>query len=75
MAQKKAAARTKNMNVKFTEEDYAKLKEIADDLGGMSLSSLIRMLVCGRIKKVNETENAADFLPKDDEFSKKVSVK
>lgn len=51
-----------NMNVKFPEDDYRELQEIADKLGGMTLSSMIRMLVYSRLEKVRETGDPRSFL-------------
>lgn len=51
-----------NMNVKFPEEDYRELQEIAEQLGGMTLSSMIRMLVYNQLKKVRKTGDPKSFL-------------
>jgi hypothetical protein len=54
----------KNLNVRFPEEDYETLKKIADELGGISLSNLVRMLICPQIEKYKKSGNANDFLKK-----------
>jgi len=51
-----------NMNVKLPEDDYRELQRIADELGGMTLSSMIRMLVYSRLNKVKETGDPKSFL-------------
>lgn len=50
-----------NMNVKFPESDYRELQEIADKLGGMSLSSMIRTLVYSRLEEVRKTGDHREF--------------
>lgn len=56
-----------NMNVKIPEEDYRELQQIADDLGGMTLSSMIRMLVYAQLEKARKSKDPRMFL----EFKKK----
>jgi hypothetical protein len=51
-----------NMNVKFPEDDYRELQQIADDLGGMSLSSMVRMLIYKQLEKVRKTKDPKSFL-------------
>lgn len=58
----KRALKSRNMNVKFTEEDYDFLQSIADDLGGMSLSNMIRTLVHSQIEEVKRTKDPRSFL-------------
>lgn len=50
------------MNVKFPNNDYRELQKIADDLGGMSLSSMIRMLVYIQLKRTRKTGDPRTFL-------------
>lgn len=52
----------KNMNVKFPAETYNELQQVAKDLGGMSLSAMVRMLILSRLQKVKSTKNPKDFL-------------
>lgn len=54
---RRAAGQVKNinMNVKFPEADYRELQEIADKLGGMPLSSMIRTIVYDRLEEVRRT--------------------
>lgn len=54
--------KNKNLNVKFPEEDYSQLQTIADAIGGMSLSSMIRVLVYKQLEKVNKSEDPHMFL-------------
>jgi len=54
--------RTKNMNVKWTDEEYDMLQKIAKDLGGMTLSSLVRIVLLERLEKVKKTGNPRDFI-------------
>lgn len=54
--------KNKNMNVKFPEEDYKKLQRIADDLGGMTLSSMIRIVIYERLKIYDKTRDPKSFL-------------
>lgn len=51
-----------NMNVKFPEDDYHMLQQIADELGGMTLSSMIRMLVYAQLEKVKISGDPKSFL-------------
>lgn len=61
---KKVIKRPKNsnMNVKFPEEEYRQLQEIADQLGGMTLSTMIRLLIYSRLERVKETGDPKKFL-------------
>lgn len=52
----------KNMNVKFPEDDYRELQEIADKIGGSSLSGIIRILVYTQLDKVRKTGDPKSFL-------------
>lgn len=52
----------KNLNVKFPEEDYRKLQKIADDIGGMSLASMVKMLIYRQLEKVKNTGDSISFL-------------
>lgn len=52
----------KSLNVKFPDDDYRELQQIADDIGGITLSSLIRMLIYTQLNKVRETGNSNDFV-------------
>lgn len=54
--------RNRNMNVKFTDEEYEKLQEIANALGGMPLSSLVRIVLLDRLEKVKKTGNPKTFI-------------
>lgn len=51
-----------NMNVKFPEKEYRELQQIADDLGGMSLSSMIRTLVYKQLEKTRKSKDPNTFL-------------
>lgn len=51
-----------NMNVKFPEKDYRELQRIADALGGMSLSSMIRMLVYAKLNEVRRSGDPKAFI-------------
>ena len=63
--QDKDGAKTKLLNVKFSEEDYAKLKQIAQELGDVPLSSMIRILVNNQFKKYDKTGDPNSFLKQD----------
>lgn len=54
--------KNKNMNVKFPESDYMKLQEIAEDIGGMTLSAMVRMLIYAQLEEVEKTGNPRAFL-------------
>lgn len=51
-----------NMNVKFPEDDYHMLQQIADELGGMTLSSMIRMLIYAQLEKTKKSGDPKTFL-------------
>lgn len=55
-------SRTKNMNVKFTETEYKEIQDVVDSLGGMPMSSAVRMILLDRLKKVKETGNPKAFI-------------
>lgn len=50
------------LNVKLPEEDYDKLKKIAHELGDVSLSSMMRLLIYDRMNRYDKSGNARDFL-------------
>jgi hypothetical protein len=54
--------KNKMMNVKLPESDYRELQKIADDLGGMSLSTMIRLIIYSRLEVVRKTGNSKAFL-------------
>lgn len=54
--------KTKNLNVRLPEDDYMELQQIAEDIGRMSLSSMIRVLIYSRLEEVRKTNNAKNFL-------------
>lgn len=54
--------KNKNLNVKFPDEYYNELILIADKLGGMTLSGMIRSLVYTRLEAVRKSGNPRDFL-------------
>lgn len=58
----KQTTNKKNMNVRFPENDYIELQQIAENLGGMSLSSMIRVLVYSQLEAVRVSGNSRDFL-------------
>lgn len=51
-----------NMNVKLPEEDYRELQQIADQLGGMTLSSMIRMLIYAQLERTRKSGDPTTFL-------------
>lgn len=51
-----------NLNVKLPEDDYLELQQIADSIGGITLSSMIRILIYSQLDKVRESKNPRDFL-------------
>lgn len=59
--------KNKMMNVKLPSDDYLELQLIADELGGLSLSAMIRFLIYSRLEKVRKTGNRKAFL----DFDKK----
>lgn len=52
----------KNMNIKLPEDDYLELQEIAEKIGGMSLSSMMRTLTYAQLEKVRKTGDPNAFL-------------
>lgn len=54
--------KNKMMNIKIPEDDYRELQQIADDLGGMSLSAMIRVLIYSRLDIVRKKGNTKLFL-------------
>jgi hypothetical protein len=51
-----------NLNVKLPEDDYRELQGIADNIGGLNLSSMIRTLIYAQLDKVRKSKNPRDFL-------------
>lgn len=51
-----------NLNVKFPTDDYEELQEVAEQIGGMSLSQMIRTVVYERLDRVRKSANPRDFL-------------
>ena len=41
-----------NLNVKFPEQDYMELQVIADKIGGITLSSMVRIIIYSQLEKV-----------------------
>jgi metal-responsive CopG/Arc/MetJ family transcriptional regulator len=54
--------KNKNMNVKLPEDVYRELQQIADDIGGMSLSSMIRTLIFTQLDKTRKSGDPLSFL-------------
>lgn len=52
----------KNLNVKLPKDDYEELQEIAEKIGGITLSSMIRIIIYFQLSKVRETNNPVEFL-------------
>lgn len=59
---KKKKVKNMNMNVKFPEDDYRELQQIADDIGGMTLSSMVRVLIYAQLDKVRKAGDPKVFL-------------
>lgn len=57
-----------NLNVKLPEDDYREIQEIADSLGGLTISSMIRTLIYAQLDKVRKSGDPRLFL---DVLSKK----
>ncbi len=57
--------KNRNMNIKLPEDDYRQLQNIAEQLGGMTLSSMIRMLIYNKLDKVKETGDPRVFIDLD----------
>lgn len=51
-----------NMNIKMPEEDYRKLQDIASMLGGMTLSSMIRMVLYAKLDEFDKTGDPSIFV-------------
>ena len=62
MEKREKKLKNMNMNVKFPEDDYRQLQKIADSLGGMTLSSMIRMLVYSRLEEYKKTGDPKTFI-------------
>ncbi len=54
--------KNKMMNVKLPEDDYLELQQIADDLGGITLSAMMRVLIYSRLENVRKKGNSIYFL-------------
>lgn len=54
--------KNKNLNAKFPEDDYLELQQIADRIGGITLSSMVRMVIYSQLDKVKESKDPRDFL-------------
>lgn len=59
---KSETTNTKVLNVKFPEDEYETLKKIAKELGDVTLSNMIRILIRNQIKKYEKTGDANSFL-------------
>lgn len=55
----------RNLNVKLPTEDYEFLQKIAEEIGGMTLSTMIRIKIYSGLDKVKKTGNSRDFLDLD----------
>ncbi|NFL43533.1 hypothetical protein FDB61_17860 [Clostridium botulinum] len=64
-----------NLNVKFSEDDYKELQKIADDIGGITLSSMIRILIYSQLDKVKKAEDPRVFMTLTKYKSEKVKNK
>ena len=53
--------KNKNLNVKVPEIEYTELQKISNQLG-MSLSSMVRMLIYPQLKKTKESGDPKTFL-------------
>lgn len=51
----------KNVNVKFPEEDVEILREIAESLGGMPISTMLRTLIYSRMEEVKKSGDPQMF--------------
>lgn len=51
-----------NLNVKFPEQDYKELQVIADKIGGITLSSMIRIVIYSQLEKVKKSGDGRMFL-------------
>lgn len=52
----------KLLSIKIPTDVHNDLKKIADEIGGLSISSMLRMLIYSRINKVKKSGNPKDFL-------------
>ena len=52
----------KIMNIRLLESDYKELQQIAKELGGMSLSSMIRTLIFVQLDQVRASGDSKSFL-------------
>lgn len=59
---KEIKVKNTNLNVKLPEDSYIELQRIADNIGGITLSSMIRILIYSQLDKVRESGNPRDFL-------------
>jgi len=59
---RKKSLKDKLLSVKIPTEVHADLQKIAEDLGGLSISSMVRMLLYSRIDKVKKSGNPKTFL-------------
>lgn len=55
----------KLLSIKIPTDVHNDLKKIADEIGGLSISSMLRMLIYSRINKVKKSGNPKDFLDGD----------
>ena len=51
-----------NLNVKFPEQDYMELQVIADKIGGITLSSMVRIIIYSQLEKVKKSGDERSFL-------------
>ena len=58
----KNSIKNKNMNVKFPEDVYDELKRIADELGGMTLSAMVRVLIYSKLEEVQKSGDPRTFI-------------
>ena len=67
----KSKIKDTNLNTKFPLDDYEELQTIASNIGvgGMSLSSMVRMVLYAQLEKVRKSGNPNDFL---DVLNKKI---
>lgn len=52
----------KQMNIKIPKSEYAELLSIKAQLGGMSISSMIRILITQHLELARESGNPKKFL-------------
>jgi len=53
--------KSRNLNVKIPDLEYTELQQISNQLG-MSLSSMVRMLLYSQLKKTKESGDSKTFL-------------